>query len=49
MIALFKVIGSSYGVTEEQVRRSLGHRRTSIDLAVMVSFVTLFGIGGSVS
>jgi hypothetical protein len=45
--ALFKVIGSSHGVSEEQVRRSLGHRRTSIDLAVMVSFVLLFGFGAS--
>src|ERR1700680_1367385 len=34
MITLFKVIGSSHGVTDEQVRRSVGHRQTSIDLAV---------------
>jgi len=47
MTALFKVIGSCHGVTEEQVRRSLGHRRTSIDLAVMVSFMLLFGFGAS--
>ena len=47
MTALFKVIGSSHGVTEEQVRRSLGRRRTSIDLAVIVSFVLLFGFGAS--
>ncbi len=49
MTALFKVIGSSHGVTEEQVRRSLGRRRTSIDLAVIVSFVLLFGLGASLA
>src|SRR5450432_1433006 len=47
--ALFKVIGNSHGVSEEQVRRSLGHRRTSIDLAVMGSFVLLFGFGASLA
>ncbi len=44
MTVLLNVIGSSHSVTEEQVRRSLGHRRASLDLAVILSFVLLFGL-----
>ena len=43
MAALFKLIGSTHGVTEEQVRRSLGRRRTGLDLAVILSFAALYG------
>jgi hypothetical protein len=48
MTALFRIIGGSHDVPEEQVQQSLGHRRTSIDLAVMLSFVVIFGFGASV-
>ena len=43
MAALFKVIGSSHGVPEEQIRRSLGHRRIDLDLAVILCFAVLYG------
>ncbi len=45
--ALFKAIGTSHSVPEEQVRRSLGHRRTNVDLAVMLSFGLLFGFSAN--
>ncbi len=43
MTALFKAIGRSHDLPEEQVRRSLGHRRTGLDLAVILSFAVLYG------
>jgi hypothetical protein len=43
MAALFKVIGTSHGVPEEQIRRSLGHRRIDLDLAVILCFAVLYG------
>lgn len=43
MATLFTVIASSHHVTGEQVRWSLGRRPMGIDLAVMLSFVLLFG------
>lgn len=42
MAALFKVIGSSHTVTEEEVRQSLGHRHNGFDLAIMLSFSLLY-------
>jgi hypothetical protein len=47
MATLFTVIASSHGVTEEQVRSSLGRRPIGIDLAVMLSFALLFGFCAS--
>src|SRR5579863_2735026 len=47
MATLFTAIGNTHGITEEQVRRSLGRRRTSIDLFVILSFVLLFGFCAS--
>ncbi|MGA8027698.1 MAG: hypothetical protein WB992_11175 [Bryobacteraceae bacterium] len=47
MAGLFKVIGNSHGVTEQEVRRSLGHRRAGIDLAVILSFFLLYGWAAS--
>ena len=44
MAALFDVIGKNHGVTREQVRQSLLHRRTSVDLAVVLSFAVLYGL-----
>jgi hypothetical protein len=48
MTALFRIIGSSHGVTQEQVGQSLGHRRTTIDVAIVLPFVVLFGFGANV-
>ncbi|MBV9501006.1 MAG: hypothetical protein JO138_16675 [Acidobacteriaceae bacterium] len=41
MAALFETIGTSHDVKEQEVRRSLGHRRHGFDSAVILSF-TLF-------
>ncbi len=48
MAGLFKAIGSSHDVTEEEVRRSLGHRRGDFDLAVVLSFSLFYAWGTSV-
>jgi hypothetical protein len=48
MAALFEVIGKTHGVTQAQVRESLAHRRTSLDLAVILSFAVLYGFAASV-
>ncbi|MBI1787292.1 MAG: hypothetical protein HYR60_07035 [Acidobacteria bacterium] len=48
MAALFEVIGNNHGVTPQQVRQSLAHRRTSLDLAVILSFAVLYGFAASV-
>lgn len=47
MAALFQKVGSMHKVPEEEVRRSLGRRRASFDLAVIVSFAFLYGWGAS--
>jgi uncharacterized membrane protein len=47
MAALFRVIGSIHHVPAEEVRRSLGQRRISFDLAVILSFALLYGWGAS--
>jgi len=47
MTALFEVIGNNHTVAREQVRQSLGHRRTSLDLAVILSFAVLYGFAAS--
>lgn len=44
MAKLFEQIGSIHGVNEEQVRTALTHRRTSMDLAVVLSFFGLYGL-----
>lgn len=47
MAALFQVIANNHGVTQEQVRKSLEYRRTSLDLAVILSFAVLYGFAAS--
>ena len=47
MVKLFEAVRKNHGATLEQVRRSLGHRRTSVDLAVILSFALLFGFAAS--
>jgi len=47
MAALFQAIGNNHAVTQTQVRESLAHRRTSLDLAVILSFAVLYGAGAS--
>ena len=42
MTALFKIIGSSHGVSQEQIRQSLTHRRADLDLAVIMSFIVVY-------
>jgi hypothetical protein len=42
MAKLFQTIGATHGVTAEQVRQSLGRRRTELDLAVILSFAGLY-------
>jgi len=43
--ALFQAIADNHGVTQERVRESLEDRRTSFDLAVILSFAVLYGLG----
>ncbi len=45
MVHLFRVIASTHKVSPDEVRRSLGRRRTSFDLAVILSFAVLYGCG----
>ena len=47
MVALFEVIGNTHGVTQEQVRQALVYRRTSLDLAVILSFAVLYSFAAS--
>jgi hypothetical protein len=47
MAALFEMIGKNHGVTTEQVRESLLHRRISLDLAVIVSFALFYGFAAN--
>lgn len=47
MASLFRMVGGVHGVSEEDVQRSLGHRRVSFDLAVFFSFALLYGWGAS--
>jgi hypothetical protein len=47
LAALFDVIGKNHGVTEEQVRQSLLYRRTSLDLAVILSFAVFYGLAAN--
>jgi hypothetical protein len=42
MVTLFDVIGNTHGVSQEQVRTYLAHRRTDLDLAVVLSFAVLY-------
>jgi hypothetical protein len=42
MVKLFQIVGSDHDVTEEQVRRSLAHRRVDLDLAVILSFAVVY-------
>jgi len=42
MAVLFKIIGNSHGVSEEQIRLALTHRRADLDLAVVLSFIVLY-------
>ncbi len=41
MTQLFEVIAKKHAITQEQVRQSLLFRRTSLDIAVIVSFAVL--------
>jgi hypothetical protein len=43
METLFKTIASRRGVTEEQVRQSLGQRPAWFDLAVLLGYAVLYG------
>lgn len=45
MTSLFLSVAMSHAVTEQAVRRSLGRRRMSFDLATMLSFALVFGLG----
>ena len=47
MATLFQMIANSHGVSQEQVRASLEYRRTSLDLAVILSFAVLYGLAAS--
>jgi hypothetical protein len=47
MVKLFEAIGKNHGVTLEEVRHSLRHRRTTVDLAVILSFALLFSFAAS--
>lgn len=47
MAALFQVIANNHGVTQEQVRKSLEYRRTSLDLAVILSFAVFYSFVAS--
>ena len=47
MAELFEVIGKNHSVTMEQVRESLLHRRTSLDLAVILSFAVFYGFAAN--
>ncbi len=47
MMELFQVIAHTHKVSQDDVRRSLGHRRVSFDLAVILSFAVLYGCGAS--
>ena len=47
MAKLFREIGRNHGTSGEEVRRSLGRRRVSFDLSVMLSFAVLYGWGAS--
>ena len=42
MTQLFEVIAKKHAITQEQVRQSLLFRRTSLDIAVIVSFAVLY-------
>src|SRR3989442_920243 len=42
MAALFNTIAKNHGVTSEQVRESLVHRRTSLDAAIILSFAVFY-------
>ncbi|MDQ2839847.1 MAG: hypothetical protein M3Y72_02165 [Acidobacteriota bacterium] len=43
MMDLFRVIANTHKVSPDEVRRALGHRRISFDLAVILSFAVLYG------
>lgn len=47
MMDLFRVIAKTHKVSPDEVRRALGHRRISFDLAVILSFAVLYGCGAS--
>jgi hypothetical protein len=42
MASLFQIVGSNHGVTDEQIRWHLAHRRPELDLAVILSFIALY-------
>jgi hypothetical protein len=42
MVKLFQIVGSNHGVTQEQVRHSLAHRRVDLDLAVILPFAVFY-------
>ena len=48
MGALFRVVGSNHGVTEEQIRWHLTYRRTGSDLAVILTFIALYALAATV-
>ena len=48
MADLFRVIANTHKVSPDEVRRALGHRRLSFDLAVILSFAIVYGCGASV-
>ncbi|HYM12662.1 MAG TPA: hypothetical protein VEU62_18130, partial [Bryobacterales bacterium] len=48
MAALFQAIANNHSVPREQVQESVGHRRASLDLAVILSFAVLYGFAASV-
>jgi hypothetical protein len=48
MARLFQIVGSNHGVTEEQVRWHLTHRRTELDLAVILAFIALYALAAIV-
>jgi hypothetical protein len=45
MAGLFEAVGKNHGVTPAQVRLALTYRRTGFDLAVLLSFAALYGLG----
>jgi len=48
MAALFDAVARSHGVSTDDVRGALTHRRTAVDAAVIGSFFVLYGIVAAV-
>ncbi len=43
MARLFQIVASNHDVTEEQIRWHLAHRPTELDIAVILTFIVLYG------